>query len=424
MKHLFFVSLSLLSTLSLAAPDLSEDAILIESCKDFNISSYEILNTPEKIDSLVLAHYRQNTPKIIDPVADYLITQFVDRAYKSISGKKKPISPEISKQAEKCAGVLFGIDTTPEELIYVNKDFYKESPKYVEDREMLEEILTKYTDDERQMILDRFESGNLIVESHLSPINPAELASKIVSIIEEEEKNGVAFKKGEKHRWSPYFKQKRGLISDERMKSLFSKILMTLAGGKSSHVLITGKEAELKQELESMPDRSVTPEELFRLSYKKAEGDLYKTLLTIENVLSAHWRTPNRQQLLLTTKLKPFSRVFGSEGDVFGHWYHLFGITFFGSVEGKTMALFAAKTESVGSLILSKGKGEKQENLINSRGAVAGSYLKKYADAKEEGREYELPEIKKAKKDDMRKRVEEAVKNIIKDSKKKKKATA
>lgn len=194
------------------------------------------------------------------------------------------------------------------------------------------------------------------------------------------------------------------------------KTLITLAGGKGSHIMITGNEEKLRSHLETLPDRSLTPEELFRISYRMNDGDLYKSLLTVENVLSDQWRNPKRDKLTTTAKLIPFSNTFGSDGDVFGHWYHLFGITFFGSVEGKTMAQIAAKAEDIGSLILSDFKGERQENRINDKGAVAGALLKRYASAKIKGETIRMPaSSNKTKKEDLQALVEKEVAKILKE---------
>lgn len=425
---LLFLFLSSLSTFAQevcqdpVAPDLKDEILALshpvisDVCKDFGIKDLTVLEDPRKIHPMVLMHYRQKEPKLSDPIADYYVLDFVDRAIGSLQGKKKKNPKNLSYQASKeCAQVLFGLEDVDQELTYTDKNFYKESDQYQKDRLLLEDILAKYSPDQRKKMVDLFEAGKLNLESSVSPIDPPTMARSFINVIEEEEAKGIKMERGSKHRWSEEFKAKRGTFTNNRLKSFGSRILMTLAGGKGDSALVTGKEQELKGFIETVPDQSLVPEELFRKSYQINNGNMYQALLTVENVLSSQWRNPKRDKLTTTSKLKPFSKTFGGHGDLFGHWYHLFGMVFYGSVEGKTRANIVAKSEGLGSLILSKFKGETQENLINDKGGVVGAYLRRYMTAKEKGQPANLPKPHGPKKDDMRKVVEQAVKKELKE---------
>lgn len=390
--------------------------LISSACKEFGIHDLSILETPKKIHPMVLMHYRQKEPKLSDPIADYHVMDFVDQTINSLKGKKsKNVQDHSFQSAKDCAYILFGLEDKKENLEYTDKNFYKESDQYKSDLLLLEEVLSKYSPEERKKVLDLFESGKLTFESGLSPVNPSRMAKSFIDVIEEEDARGLSMKRGGKHTWSEEFKKNRGTFTSARLKSFGSRILMTLAGGKGDSTLITGKEDELRKFIESVPDQSLIPEELFRKSYQINNGDMYQSLLTVENVLSAQWRNPKREKLTSTAKLKPFSKNFGSHGDVFGHWYHLFGMVFYGSVEGKTRANIVAKAEGLGSQILSKFKGETQENLINDKGGVVGAYLRRYMTAKENGKTYKLPSADKEKKSELKKILERKVKKVLKE---------
>lgn len=170
--------------------------LISDKCKDYGISDFSILDTPDKIHPNVLMYYRQQTPKLVDPVSDYHIIQFTDRAINQIKGKPKPISSEELARSKACAEVLFGLSDPTIELKYTDKDYYKASAKYESDKAMLESIISKYSEDQKKKIRDLFEAGKLEVESKVAPIDSREFASGLIRIIEEEEKNGVTLKQG------------------------------------------------------------------------------------------------------------------------------------------------------------------------------------------------------------------------------------
>ncbi len=158
-----------------------------------------------------------------------------------------------------------------------------------------------------------------------------------------------------------------------------SKLLVALAFGCTARFTTTGREAQLQQRLLEYPDRSVAVEDMFRESYRLNQGDLYKTLLTAENVLAHDPFDPRRAEQPLQKKLEYIRNDQPQVGDNFGAWYHLFGVAVYGLMRPDWMAQAAQKIESVASYF-TEGP-DRQEDLINQLGADLGSGLRKLARA-------------------------------------------
>lgn len=375
-----------------------------EPCRRFGILDASLLKEPEKIDPLILSFYRQNELKLIDPLGDYALTKassgnFKDALAKLLKKKTTSIDKEVLAEAKACAKVLFSLEDE-EILLYGKNNLYITSPEYLQDKKRLEEVIAGKNETEKSKARALFEAGKIQVESKRSPLNHKQLTLDIINIIQEEEKNGITASIGEKHKWSEEFKKNRKLFSSDTLKSIPSKILSTLSGGRSEALLVTGQEKALREFLLSSEDQSITPQELFRKSYQLNKGNIYLSLLSIENALSKYWLTPNRAQLVQTQKLKPFSKVFGSHGDVFGHWYHLFGMIYYGYADGGFMAKVAGKTESLGSLVLSGFKNERQENRINMDAGKVGSELRRFMKSKAAGKTHKINISKTEQEDD------------------------
>jgi hypothetical protein len=114
--------------------------------------------------------------------------------------------------------------------------------------------------------------------------------------------------------------------------------------------------------------------------------------------------------------------VFGSHGDVFGHWYHLFGIMTSGFADGKLNAQVAAEVEARGSWIISRVKKKRQENMINERqenminrvGAKVGGNLAEFLNAREKKQTYEVKESEPKPQDDWEKLIVMKIKKELK----------
>lgn len=221
----------------------------------------------------------------------------------------------------------------------------------------------------------RVEDEPIELEGHEAPFRVKNVALMMKQVIVEELANGIEPKRGTVHKWSPQ------IIKELRKKfivfSRMSKLLIALSRGGSSSYLVTGTEDQLKDYLLNRPQNSVTLEEMFRASYRINQGDVYLTLLTVENILSREWLRPGRSKRALTTKLKDITN-FNYKTDKFGSWYHLFGIMLFGYAEGGLKAVAVGNIETVGSQIMGRFADERQETYINSRGGRIGANLRRW----------------------------------------------
>lgn len=224
----------------------------------------------------------------------------------------------------------------------------------------------------------------LVIEGRKDPIRVEEAAKMLTQIIASESAAGIPPRFGEPHAWSREFLTQYAGLPGNFAYTRFSKLLMALSSGVTARFMATDKELPLLTYLLGRPDRSVTLHELFRKSYQLNDGDVYLALLTAENVLSAYWRSPQRENRAVTRKLKPIANHYQDRGNTFGEWYHLLGIMLYGYVSGKP-AHVVAYVESLGNNILSRAPAETQENKINRQGAALGVRLreivrkKKYA---------------------------------------------
>lgn len=157
-----------------------------------------------------------------------------------------------------------------------------------------------------------------------------------------------------------------------------SKLLAALSLGVTSRVLYTGGERSLLEYMSAQPESSVQFHTLFERAYKLHNGDVYLTLLTLENTFSRWWRTANRENLMTTRKLANFTNSYLGKDDKYGAWYHFFGIALLGLVEGE-LANSIAEMESEGSTALNKinnrTEDESQESIVNAVGANFGIRL-------------------------------------------------
>lgn len=223
------------------------------------------------------------------------------------------------------------------------------------------------------MIAD-LERGDLQIEGREKPIHPTLLLKSFVQVIQKiERETGIKPHVGSPHRWSQEFEKR--YRSKYFPYARLSKLLVTLGRGDAAKYMRTGLEDALGRELLARPRRSVALHELFEMSYRLSGGDVYLTLITIENLLSQNWRDKRRDELAVFTRLAPIIHRFGRNGDQFGGWYHLFGIMLFGYVKGSLVSTWVGNVESWGSHILSKGEPEKQEDYINAMGGKIGSRL-------------------------------------------------
>src|SRR5690606_30094235 len=131
----------------------------------------------------------------------------------------------------------------------------------------------------------------LELEGHKAPFKIKNMVLMLKQVITEEfHQNGITPKRGTVHEWSPGIKKKlrRKFVLFSRMP----KLLVALSRGATSHFMVTGTEEELKDYILSRPENSINLEEMFRASYRINQGDVYLSLLTVENVLNRFWLKP------------------------------------------------------------------------------------------------------------------------------------
>lgn len=123
---------------------------------------------------------------------------------------------------------------------------------------------------------------------------------------------GISF--GKMHYWAP------GYFSSGKI--IASKIIMSLATATSARFMYVGQEVPLINWILTRPNNSVTMEQLFGKSYALNKGNVYLTILTIENVLSDATFEAEREKTAVNQKL---ADLYAASPNKFGDWYHLFG---------------------------------------------------------------------------------------------------
>ncbi len=233
--------------------------------------------------------------------------------------------------------------------------------------------------DEKERLLVQLRNSKLHLEGRINPFRRKEIIKMYQQIIVEERANGIEPFFGEPHEWSPEFRQ-YCRDKGEMIPQVFTKLLTALASGVTSRHFKTGAEADLIGYILTRGDGSVTMDQAFRQSYRLNRGDVYLTILTIENVLSDHWRHPEREKLAVTRKLANISNFYQGRGDKFGAWYHYHGIMLYGYVRGGFRAALVGGIETMGSHVLNSAHDqgdEQQEDYVNSTGGKIGARLAK-----------------------------------------------
>lgn len=228
----------------------------------------------------------------------------------------------------------------------------------------------KKLDDHRKVKINACKVKSAI---KISPFYVDKFSDMLKQVIMEESENFRPIR-GEHHTWSPGFKLKYQHKCP--LVTMAPKMLLMLATGVSSRFAVSGLEDDFAREVSRYPVRSLYPHDVFRIAYRIAQGNVYKAILTIENVFSRHWTAPKREAKQVVTRLAHITN--DPNGDNFGTWYHLFGVMLFGYSHGSLMSWTAGFVEGVGSGINSGFKAETQENKVNRLGARIGGVLKRF----------------------------------------------
>lgn len=195
--------------------------------------------------------------------------------------------------------------------------------------------------------------------------------------------------RGEEHEWCPEAKRyllygfwhRLGRFLTGKQKDfpaplLFrSKLFLLLACGWTSRYAVTGQEKELEARLMTYPDRGVQLHDAFGESYLLNRGNVYLTLLTLENVLAGDPYRLDRDQMPIQKKLAYIRNDSAPVGDNYGAWYHFFGIGMYGLMRPGFVSRSVGEIEALGSYFL-EGP-DKQETYFNRMGAIFGRKLAK-----------------------------------------------
>lgn len=230
---------------------------------------------------------------------------------------------------------------------------------------------------ETQLRLPRFLQENPILSdtpvrtvdnSRVRPLFDAQATvSNLKKIIRNEQARGLHASFGRIHTWSA------GRTSG------LSKIIMALATASSSRFLYVGHEEELIEWIKKRPDNSVSIEALFHKSYILNGGNVYLTLLTIENILSDATFEENRENTAVNRKL---ADLYAGSPNKFGDWYHMFGTMLAGYV-GEPARLIA-KLYGIYRRISRGGAAEKATMAADKVGADMGVKLRGLVSEKDE----------------------------------------
>lgn len=297
--------------------------------------------------------YQQQAPQVDDPKGDLLLLETANQIPKFVKASLKGKTDELLKDREERV-----------------KRLQEKYPEYRPVEEKNNVIIQDYvTHNPDQVAIE--------LEGHQAPFKVKNMANMMKEVIVEEyQQKGLVPQEGTIHKWSE--SSRKELKKKFPLFARMPKLLVALSRGSTSSYMVTGTENSLSEYILSRPMNSINIEEMFRASYRINKGDVYQTLLTIENVLSRYWLTPDRDKRAITTRLKDITN-YNYKTDKFGSWYHLFGIMLYGYAHGSLGAKIVGNLESLGSHVMNKFKvDEKQEDIINNRGGAVGARLRRF----------------------------------------------
>ncbi len=215
-----------------------------------------------------------------------------------------------------------------------------------------------------------------IIQGRDNPLKVQELTKAFGQIIKEESlAHQLKPQFGKIHHWSMDSSQKQ--ITSSYIMA-FDKVFVALCLGFTNRFMKTEREEDLRTWMLAQSYNSITLPSLFQQSYILNEGDVYLTLLTIENVLASNWRFPGRENMPLTKRLKPIVSGYNYDVDRYGTWYHLFGMILFGYIKSGMTANLVGRVEALGSDVMAGFNVDKtQKQWMNKQGGFIGQNLKK-----------------------------------------------
>jgi hypothetical protein len=349
--------------------------------------SPQTLLEAEKYTPIELQSYKQKNYKLDDPAGDFALLKRSElvpkRIMKDLLGKdrdpkdKAPVHEE-DYMSEEVLVLAPGSEKSEEpvkkDALERLVDYCKKNSSQAPIFSDLYESLGQDGPDTLEKFIIGLQNVEKPIQGRNNPINREGFSKMFAQVISEEKQNGIEPSYGTPHKWSKEFLAKHGKSSPMLATS---KLLMALAVGETNRYMKTDKEAELYKWMTSQKDDSLEVSDVFRESYKMNKGDIYKTLLTIENVMAHQWHNPKREKLPFIKKLKPITSGLQYEQDKFGTWYHLFGIMLYGYVEGGNRAHVIGRVEALGSIILSPTVNKTQKGWMNKQGGLVGGDLSK-----------------------------------------------
>jgi hypothetical protein len=205
-------------------------------------------------------------------------------------------------------------------------------------------------------------------EGHRDPFRADALRPMVAEVLDQLSRHGTDIHPGTPIRWSKRYRKKHPV-------PMTSRLLVTLAFGRTSYFLRTGHEEALWDWILAQPDDSISVPALLTTSLRVCDGDVRQALLTIENLLSRHFLHDDRDRLRHVAKLRPITNTWGHRGDRFGSWYHLFGMVLYTFEHGGAKGRYVAWWESFGSRYSQPQLEERQETFVNRAGARIGKHL-------------------------------------------------
>ena len=348
-------------------------------CQEYGLDK-ALSDTPvNTVPYPVLTYYHQKQPQLVDPVGDFVLYEMSQKIPQHVvwmterSSKIQAANTDIANAAS-CATWFFGNDLV---------EGMTPAPSFtgfiVDEKDTAEVNSLLVSDAEKTRIENELKSGALGVEDHKRPLNNAGMQKMFARVIQQElSHSGIEPKVGEFHKWSSEFLKKD--IKDTHglhWVDQFTKLLIALAKGETGRFMTTGTETKLREWILAQPLDSITMPELFRASYRLSRGDVYQSLLGIENVLARDWTVDHRENLPVTMRLTRITHEFGSKESRFGDWYHFFGITLFGYTKNEIAGVTVGEIEVIGSIIMNHFPGQHQKHSLNRNGGLIGYHLKK-----------------------------------------------
>ena len=330
------------------------------------------------LDCAVMRFYQPRTLQSNDPLVDLSIACNIEYAKKRLKNKllrNQTAEHELAimdQRARACAARAFDLPPTIP-FDFVSAETANPWSNFENDLEIIRS--TNLSDENQARATQALTERKLKVEGFERPVRPQAMAEAFSAVMNQESQDhGMTPTPGEPIQWSKEFEGCVGKKFAPLTK--FSRTLSVLAIGMGMYHTPTGKEGDLYNWMMAQADGSVEPAALFRQALRLNQGDVYRTLLSIENLLSRAWLLPDRDRLAQTRKLRPFTRTIGPAADTYGSWYHLFGTMLHGYSSNLASALPVSVMEGVGSVILS-GQVEVQEGKIGRAGALVGANLRR-----------------------------------------------